>query len=371
MLNLSDLKPALLTAAAALAFVYDPRPYLVNSSGEGHIPNRTAAQAQAIFLTKWVAQQYTGTDPSTLSRIAELWTQYFELSWIQRGSSDEMLGGYIGNIATRLASDLGRDAGNISTKTIQYASDAARIAQSGLSQAEQLHEAATALASDVPNTRIQFFRSHLLLQSAIQRFGVVTIAHLSNATFALVNHTGPEAKQVAQTEIKGALEALDALFAAERAAEGSGEWRGLYWADRHRFTNFQARRREVLRLQAALAQQTYSPASQIDCCQMEYAYQWTPKHLASYPLIYDSATYRASDFVLISCVNATSDGGRCNNGVDGGVFWGSASVTLALTPTANAGDTIMYTLDGSDPLSGSGKQFTSPIVLRETTQVSE
>ena len=93
--------------------------------------------------------------------------------------------------------------------------------------------------------------------------------------------------------------------------------------------------------------------------------------LLPYPLIYDSATYRASDFVLISCANATSDGGRCNNGVDGGVFWGSASVTLALTPTADAEDKVMYTLDGSgsDPLSDSGKQFRSPIVLRETTQI--
>ena len=71
----------------------------------------------------------------------------------------------------------------------------------------------------------------------------------------------------------------------------------------------------------------------------------------------------------ISCVNATSDGGRCNNGVDGGVFWGSAQVTLALTPTANAEDKIMFTLDGSDPLSSSGKQYQSPIVIKETTQI--
>lgn len=134
-----------------------------------------------------MSQQYTGTDPETLSKIAELWAQYFELSWIQRGSSDEMLGGYIGNIATRLASDLTRDAVNVSTKTMEAASLGARLAQSGLSQAVQLHEAAIALASTVPNTRIQFFRSHLLLQSAIQRFGVVAITHLP-----LQRHVCPE-----------------------------------------------------------------------------------------------------------------------------------------------------------------------------------
>ena len=33
VLNLSDLKPAVLSAAAALSFVYDPAPYMVNASG--------------------------------------------------------------------------------------------------------------------------------------------------------------------------------------------------------------------------------------------------------------------------------------------------------------------------------------------------
>ena len=60
-----------------------------------------------------------------------------------------------------------------------------------------------------------------------------------------------------------------------------------YWADRHRFTNFQARRRQILRLAAALDRLPYAPATQIDCCQMEYAYQWTDSHLASYPLFND------------------------------------------------------------------------------------
>ena len=84
----------------------------------------------------------------------------------------------------------------------------------------------------------------------------------------------------------------------------------MYWADRHRFTNYQARRRQVLRLRAALAKSPYDPDPQIDCCQMEYAYQWTPAHLASYPLMFDDPDVRARDFVMISCANATKDGVR-------------------------------------------------------------
>jgi hypothetical protein len=89
------------------------------------------------------------------------------------------------------------------------------------------------------------------------------------------------AVELASLSVVAALASMDKLFAAERDAEGEGEWRGLYWADRHRFTNFQARRRTVLSLQAALRKGSYEPATQIDCCQMEYAYQWSPKHLAS------------------------------------------------------------------------------------------
>lgn len=65
VLNLSDLKPAVLTAAAALSFVWDMSPYEVNSSTPG-VPNRTADEAQALFLDGWVVQQFTGADAPTL-----------------------------------------------------------------------------------------------------------------------------------------------------------------------------------------------------------------------------------------------------------------------------------------------------------------
>ena len=47
----------------------------------------------------------------------------------------------------------------------------------------------------------------------------------------------------------------------------------MYWADRHRFTNFQARRREALHAQAALMKYKSGVGKggddvQIDCCQM-------------------------------------------------------------------------------------------------------
>jgi hypothetical protein len=133
-------------------------------------------------------------------------------------------------------------------------------------------------------------------------------------------------------------------------------------------------RRQVLRLAAALGKSPYAPATQIDCCQMEYAYQWSPAHLASYPLFYDDPAVRARDFVLISCANATGDGGTCGNRVDGGSFHGSALITLAVPIVAGAPDDgaaaiIRYTLDGSDPAGPAAIAYATPIRITQTTQL--
>jgi hypothetical protein len=93
----------------------------------------------------------------------------------------------------------------------------------------------------------------------MQRFSVEAIAALAKAALALA--ASPDAAALALESVGAALAAMDSLFAAERAAEGSEEWRGMYWADRHRFTNYQARRRQVLGLQAVLSSaQSSAPA---------------------------------------------------------------------------------------------------------------
>ena len=187
-----------------------------------------------------------------------------------------------------------------------------------------------------------------------------------------------------------------------------------YWADRHRFTNFQARRRQILRLAAALDRLPYAPATQIDCCQMEYAYQWTDSHLASYPLFNDDPAWRARDFVLVSCANNTTDAdvgkgigkgigkgnggsdggigggsdggsdrdrdrdresgtagtaGSCANAENGGSFRGSALVTLDLIAVkgggVNSASQIRYSVDGSYP----SIPYTKPLVVLGTTRI--
>lgn len=236
VLNLSDLKPAVLSAAAALSFVWDPTPYIVNASGPGQV-NRTGDEAEALFMKDWTTQQFAEADDATQAAIGNLWTQYFELPWIASGSSDEMLGGSIGGLAASLAQDLSTEPRNITTETVAAAHRAAAMAASGLANATKIHTAAVQLLSSVPPSRAQFLKSHLVVQSGIQRHSVETIAALANATLALIPSNGADPSEIAAA-IKGvnaALAAMDALFAAERDAEGDGEWRGMYWADRHRY----------------------------------------------------------------------------------------------------------------------------------------
>ena len=227
-----------------------------------------------MFLKKWVDQQFTGAGADTAATIAVLWTRYFELEWVAEGRSDEFLGGQMGGIAGDLAKDLATNF-SISDKTLQAATNGAKLAGAGAPNATALHEDALALLPKVPAARHQFFKSHILVQSAMQRFSVDIIGALANATLTLAKTATPSADAVASAlaDVNAALTGFESLFAAERAAEGDAEWRGMYWGDRHRFTNFQARRREVLHVQAVLMKYKSGLGKggddvQIDCCQV-------------------------------------------------------------------------------------------------------
>lgn len=86
------------------------------------------------------------------------------------------------------------------------------------------------LACRLPAARQQFLRSHLVVQTAIQRFAVEAIGALANATFTLSaggSKPSPRAVASASADVVGALAAMDALFQAQRDAEGREDWRGM------------------------------------------------------------------------------------------------------------------------------------------------
>ena len=65
---------------------------------------------------------------------------------------------------------------------------------------------------------VQFYSAHVLYQTSLQHYGVVAVMSLARSLLAAAvgNHTG------AIVEARASLVAMDALFAAQRAAEGNG-----------------------------------------------------------------------------------------------------------------------------------------------------
>ena len=68
--------------------------------------------------------------------------------------------------------------------------------------------------------------------AAFQHFGVVAVDELAASLLAAAAGGGGSAVAIAHAN--ASMAALDSLFAAQRAAEGSGEWSGLFFGDRSR-----------------------------------------------------------------------------------------------------------------------------------------
>ena len=109
---------------------------------------------------------------------------------------------------------------SVSSKTLQTAQNGIKLSASGLATATQIHESAVALIAKIPVSRQQFLRSHLVVQSAIQRYAVSAIQNLANATLILAADSVPTSESVsaANADVNAALSDMDKLFAAERDA---------------------------------------------------------------------------------------------------------------------------------------------------------
>lgn len=252
-----------------------------------------------------------------------------------------------------------------------------------------------ALATKIPPRRLQFYTSHMLWQVACQYFGVVAIAELSKSLIAAGGGSGADAIAHANASVA----ALDSLFEAQRAAEGTGEWSGLYYGDRLDYTNMQSRRRSVVGYQHALLKLP----GVYDSGKGYYSmYQYQAPKVASYPLSSYTAEWNTRDFVSMTCSNTSTASGGCHDGADGGVFFGDGA-TVAFVSTRCRGQVAgqelpagpgageqrgpgkgpllpleacapeyvaMYTLDGSHPsTSNTATRYTGPFAINATTDI--
>jgi hypothetical protein len=137
--------------------------------------------------------------------------------------------------------------GSIDNATLTAAQEALAQLQPSLAPCASLYSAAVELAPRIPARRQQFYKRHMLWNAACQHFGTVAISELSQS---LLIEATDSTKAVEHAN--ASLAALDSLFEAQRAAEGSGEWSGLFYGDQLPYTTLQTRRRSVLQYRAAL-----------------------------------------------------------------------------------------------------------------------
>lgn len=282
-----------------------------------------------------------------------------------------MIGSTLRKVAGSAFMDLGN--GKITNQTVNNAIQAIAKVNSSLLPCESAYNNAIGLLSQVDPSNIQFYRAHVVYQTSLQYFGSTAIAALATSVLDVAsnNHSG------AVVQVNKSMTSLSNLFAAQRTAEGVGQWRGLFSMDRLPYAALQTSRRSVrqyqLRLLDPMAQNTDWAGGNPSGYYSFYDYQ--RYSIDNYPLQYPSQQYKANDFVLMSC---TDD---CENSPDGGVFSGEGTTIAmwstrcrndmdfdALSDCTQSGLVALYTTDGTVP-TASSKIYEGPITINSTTTI--
>lgn len=233
--NVSDMVPVPISTSAVLKFAWDPTAF--TSHGSDTDWNAT----QLDFLVNFSRVQF---GDALAEQAATLYNRYFTLPHLLAGAGDEWIGETLGSLAGGGAGDIS-GTGAVSNVTAAKANKSMEALAESLPLAAALQADVVAFAALVPARRLQFYRQHLAWQTACQHFGYVAVNELSQSLLAT---THSDAVQ----HVNASLTAIDNLFEAQRAGEGTGQWSGLYYGDRLSYTAMHSRRRQVLRYQAVL-----------------------------------------------------------------------------------------------------------------------
>ena len=291
----------------------------------------------------------------------------------------------LGRLSGAGSSDLNNQGWPLTNASRAQAQSKLEAVLPSLAPCASLHEAASAFAPQIPARRQEFYARHMLWPVACQHFGVVAITELARSMLA-ADLDLPSAI----VHVNASIAAIDALFEAQRAAEGSGQWSGVYYGDRLEYTNLQGRRRSVLNYQAALLRLPRVFDSNKGYYSM---YQYQHPAVANYPLFYYNPEWNLREFILMNCTG--------QNSADGGTF-SSSSTTITMLSTlcrravagkilppgpfaeeepVGAGDLLplencsgsfhaKYTVDGTWPgNSSTARLYTGPFEIAKTTTI--
>ena len=315
MLNLSDLKPAAFMVDTIMRYLWNPFPVI-------NMDNNAAAETLAI--RQWCKSMFGLQFQDVTATIV---SDYFNIEYIRANSTnttqrfgDEHLSGTLRNLLTGQ----------------EEKEDALAFVKIPLVELETLYANAVKVHTEMALIRspgASFFQSSFLLFIATHWFGCTAIEAL------------------AKEDTTGALDALDALRAIQRQAEGT-KWKGLYSADRLvDFANVDCLIRS--------AQNGSTNPNPIVCNlpngnpYRRGTGEWSDwftyaDTTTNYPYLNaPSVEWSMELIVRILCNN---DG--CVNTPVGGTFTGDVAVITMTVPwTFDIGDKheIRYTLDGSEP----------------------
>jgi hypothetical protein len=228
IVNLSDIKPVPIGTAAAMAFLWDPKPMMA-------LP---PAQAEQAFLSTWLAKQYGAAAGSTLLPIV---SSYFNMPYLTAQTNGKWAGE--GDFASKLRvlaneftahidpslfpPGFPTPSGSPCALPVADAATAAGMAHGAGVVGATYHAALEAVAT-IPVHRQQFFLSHTVTQLAIWHYTAAALGNTSAAVFAY----GKKDLPTAIAQASAALAQVEALLAAERAGEaGGGVWAGWHLND--------------------------------------------------------------------------------------------------------------------------------------------
>ena len=344
ILNTSDMRPVPLSTEGVFRFAWDPKLFMSAESPEA---------AQESYIRYWCARQYA-VNESIAADIAALYGAYFQIPYINKGTSDTLLANNIIGLASQYADALSKE-GKVSAELVEKAKSS--IPQS-LADVQQLYQNSTKLFARIQpiltQDRANFFTAHILTQQGMQCYACQIQNALAQSIIALSQGNAPDAN----SQLQAAFTFYENFFAVQRSGETSN-WRGLFMHSR--LSDFHRGHTYVRRAMAALMKPKTSvlPPARPSAYYTFTYYQFA--HQPNFPLFYPNEQWNMDNFVRVYCSNNDS----CWNNATGGFFHQTAVISMALL---RSDASIHYTLDGSVP-SASSPTYSKALTASETTTV--
>jgi hypothetical protein len=432
MINLSDLRPVPLGSEAAYRYLWNPNDFngtavrALTAGGHarksaGHRKGRrgpvnwwpsatnpatwggqaemeaalgaeagpvTPAEAEAAFHLEFAMRHYGGaSNPTVPQTVANIYTQYFNMSFLAPDGINTFGDHYFGNEIRNLVGAFlaAVEAGTRPSSLVQAAAQLLSFADSNLPYVSNLflNQVIPTAALIAPGQQSAFYSAHVVAQTALYYCHLQAFMYTALGADAWV--AGDNASALGNVTL--ALNAMDELLMYLREGEGQGIWRGVFQFDR--WTWVTGSRSVLARLSFSIlglhgAPPGPDPYTDYAIMAFEQSQPNDPLGIAgrSFPF----STFNQSEVALDVAVRVfcqddapapygSGAAGNCSTTWVGVTFSGpSANIVLFTAPhplrTPFTPPDIHYTLDGTSPTISSPAYTGTPIVVTANTTLT-